>query len=88
MLVVADSSPSIPASERQHIFDKFYRLRGQGNAGGTGLGLSICKGIVEAHGGMIWADSFPGSGNRFTFSLPVPDQPFKRPETGEETSHG
>ncbi len=88
VVIVADSSPSIPASERQHIFDKFYRLRGPGDAGGTGLGLSICKGIVEAHGGMIWADSFPGSGNRFTFSLPVPDQPSKQPETGEETSHG
>lgn len=76
VVTVADSSPPIPSSERQHIFDKFYRLRGPNDAGGTGLGLSICKGIVEAHGGMIWADSLPGAGNRFTFSLPVPDQPF------------
>ena len=88
VVIVADSSPPIPSSERQHIFDKFYRLRGPSDVGGTGLGLSICKGIVEAHGGMIWADSFPGSGNRFTFSLPVSDQPFQRREGGEEGRHG
>ncbi len=88
VVIVADHSPPIPESERQHIFDKFYRLRSSNDAGGTGLGLSICRGIIEAHRGTIWADSFPDAGNRFTFSLPVPDQPIDRPEGLEEVNHG
>jgi two-component system sensor histidine kinase KdpD len=39
------------------VFDKFYRVQSPGNVTGTGLGLSICKGIVEAHGGLIVAEN-------------------------------
>jgi CheY-like chemotaxis protein len=53
-----------------HIFDRFWtasRLERQG----TGLGLTICKGIVEAHGGRIWAESVPGSGTTVYFTIPA-----------------
>ena len=74
---VADEGRGIPAEQLPHLFRKFSRLegmdRGSGIAG-SGLGLAICKGIVEAHGGRIWAESDgPGLGTRFTFTLPVAD---------------
>ena len=64
-------------SEEQlaNVFKKFYRIDdgvGRGRIGQTGLGLAICKGIVEAHGGRIWAESEgPSHGSRFTFTIPV-----------------
>ncbi len=70
LVSVADRAPSIPEYERAHVFEKFYRLEYLRNMDGTGLGLSICKGIVEAHGGMIWVDPSPDGGNKFSFSLP------------------
>ncbi|MGD0231626.1 MAG: ATP-binding protein, partial [Syntrophorhabdales bacterium] len=70
LVSVADRGPIVPVDERQHIFDKFYRLQRSTGSGGSGLGLSICRGILEAHGGMIWVDSPFDRGNRFTFSLP------------------
>jgi two-component system sensor histidine kinase KdpD len=69
---VADCGPSIPEYEREHVFEKFYRLAYARGMDGTGLGLSICRGIVEAHGGAIWLDRSGGPGNRFVFSLPLP----------------
>jgi signal transduction histidine kinase len=54
------------------IFDKFKRAdAGRETAGGTGLGLSIAKHIIAAHGGEIWAESEPGKGSTFFFTLPV-----------------
>ena len=52
---VADRGVGIPPDDLERVFDKFYRVQRPGQMGGTGLGLSICKGIVEAHGGRIWA---------------------------------
>ena len=72
LVTVSDMGQSIPEGEREHVFDKFYRLEYARSTDGTGLGLSICRGIVEGHGGMIWLDRSPGPGNRFTFSLPLP----------------
>jgi two-component system sensor histidine kinase KdpD len=68
---VRDRGVGIPAGDLEHIFDKFYRVQRPENISGTGLGLSISKGIVEAHGGRIWAENRPGGGTVVTFALPL-----------------
>ena len=71
-VTVADEGRGIPAESLPHLFRKFSRVHTEDQGGDTGLGLAICKGIVEAHGGRIWADSDgPGLGARFTFTLPT-----------------
>ena len=54
---VANQGPKVPEQHLQKIFDKFYRVTKAEQITGTGLGLSICKGIIEAHGGRIWAEN-------------------------------
>lgn len=71
---VEDQGPGIPAADLEHVFDKFYRVQRPGVAGGTGLGLSICRGIVDAHGGRIWAANTPGGGATFAFTLPIEER--------------
>jgi two-component system sensor histidine kinase KdpD len=71
---VADRGPGLPSGEEEHIFDKFYRVHPT-DAGGIGLGLTICKGIVEAHGGRIWAANRAGGGAVFRFTLPFESEP-------------
>ena len=69
---VADEGMGISADRLPHIFRKFSGVEGGGERDDTGLGLAICKGIVEAHGGRIWAASEGlGRGARFTFTLPL-----------------
>jgi K+-sensing histidine kinase KdpD len=71
---VADEGLGIPDSEIDKIFDRFHRVQTQlsRGIGGTGLGLAICKGLVEAHGGRIWAESGgDGEGSTFRFTLPL-----------------
>ena len=69
---VVDQGPGIAAEALPHIFDKFYRVVGpERHADGTGLGLAICKGIIEAHGGRIWANNCPQGGAEFIFTLPL-----------------
>ncbi len=69
---VSDSGVGIPSERLPHLFRKFSRLDGKGQIGDTGLGLAICKGIVEAHGGRIWAESGgTGLGSHFTFTIPA-----------------
>ena len=71
---VSDEGQGISAESFPHLFRKFSRSQAEGQGGDTGLGLAICKGIVEAHGGRIWAESDgPGLGARFTFTLPTVD---------------
>ncbi len=76
---VADKGRGIPADQMPQLFRKFSRgqtTEAVAGADGSGLGLAICKGIVEAHGGRIWAESDgPGLGARFTFTLPTVDDP-------------
>jgi signal transduction histidine kinase len=67
---VADSGPGIPNDQLPHLFERFWQGRPRDQRG-AGLGLSIAKGIVEAHGGRIWAESAIGRGSTFCFSIPV-----------------
>ena len=72
---VTDEGRGIAAERLPHLFRKFSRIDGEDrrrDIAGSGLGLAICKGIVETHGGRIWAESDgPGRGARFTFTIPV-----------------
>jgi signal transduction histidine kinase len=52
------------------VFDRFWQAK-ETRQMGSGLGLSIAKGIVEAHGGTIWAESELGKGSSFYFTLPL-----------------
>ncbi|MGH7180372.1 MAG: ATP-binding protein, partial [Nitrospiraceae bacterium] len=80
---VADRGPGMPSGDEQRIFDKFYRA-GSAREGGVGLGLTICRGIIEAHGGKIWAETRPGGGALFRFTLPIEQaQPTIEPEKAE-----
>ena len=75
---VSDQGRGISTEELPRLFRKYARLDGESRGGdlaGSGLGLAICKGIVEAHGGRIWAESEgPDLGARFTFTLPVVEE--------------
>jgi two-component system, OmpR family, sensor histidine kinase KdpD len=68
---VRDYGLGIPRDDLERIFEKFYRVQNPIQTGGTGLGLSICKGIIEAHGGRIWAENNPDRGATLTFLLPI-----------------
>jgi signal transduction histidine kinase len=69
---VADEGIGIPVSERERIFEKFYRIGRSETQGrrGSGVGLALVKHIVEAHGGRVTVDGRPGEGTRFTLHLP------------------
>ncbi len=70
-IAVADRGVGIPSDDLAHVFDKFFRVHHPDRASGSGLGLAICKGIVEIHGGRIWAENRPGGGTIVTFRLPL-----------------
>jgi K+-sensing histidine kinase KdpD len=73
---VSDRGPGVPAEVLEALFEPFYRYVPEGQqVPGSGLGLAICKGLVEAHGGRVWAESRPGMGLRVSFSLPVTAAP-------------
>lgn len=68
-VTVADEGRGLPAGSREQIFNKYWR--GAANGAGIGLGLYLCKGLVEAHGGTIRAESGPGGGALLRFRLPA-----------------
>lgn len=70
---VADRGPGLAPGDEARVFEKFYRA--QVTPHGVGLGLAICRGIVEAHGGRMWAENRPGGGASFRFELPVEGPP-------------
>ena len=71
MLVsVSDTGQGIDAQDLPNIFDRFWQAP-RVRRGGVGLGLRIAKGIVDAHGGRLWAESSPGVGTTFFFTLPL-----------------
>jgi signal transduction histidine kinase len=81
---IVDTGAGIPRDHLPHLFDRFWKHDTPG-VKGTGLGLFIAKGIVEAHGGRIWAESEPGRGARFYFTLglaPEIDVPMARTMPG------
>ena len=72
---VADEGRGIPAEQMPRLFRRFSMDAGEMTGGKTGLGLSICRGIVEAHGGRIWAESQgPSLGAQFTFTIPAVEE--------------
>jgi signal transduction histidine kinase len=68
---VSDNGIGMEQSKAQEIFEPFHRLHGEGAYPGTGIGLAVCERIVEQHGGRIWAESEPGKGSTFRFTLPI-----------------
>ena len=74
-LAIMDRGIGIPKGDLERVFDKFYRVQRPEQVTGTGLGLAICKGIIEAHGGRIWAEERPGGGTCLQITLPAAVQP-------------
>jgi two-component system, OmpR family, phosphate regulon sensor histidine kinase PhoR len=71
VVAVADCGIGIPADELPKLFQRFARASGHDAERGLGLGLYNSRLIIEHHGGRIWADSAPGAGSTFAFSVPV-----------------
>jgi len=67
---VEDNGLGIDAADQTRIFEAFRRLHRTASYEGSGLGLTICQQIVQQHSGEIWAESAPGQGSRFFFTLP------------------
>jgi two-component system sensor histidine kinase KdpD len=87
---IRNQGPPIPEEHIGHIFEKFYPVPGMDQQRGTGLGLSICQGIVEAHGGRIWAENLV-DGEAFNFTLPLEwegSRPVLPPSAPEEETEG
>ncbi len=75
---VTDKGRGIPNQQRPHVFEPFFRGRGDGGAG-SGLGLAICRGFVEANGGRILLQSGIDGGTSFAVSFPIVPQPSPSP---------
>jgi signal transduction histidine kinase len=73
-LIVEDQGKGIPSTERERIFEPYYRMNrdARGEKGGSGIGLAVVRGLVEKHGGRVTVgDPEGGSGARFSVELPV-----------------
>jgi two-component system sensor histidine kinase KdpD len=72
LVTVRDTGPGIPAADLENIFRRFWRLGTDG--GGSGLGLAVSRGIVELHGGTMWAESRLQKGATFCIALPLAEK--------------
>ncbi|RYY63343.1 MAG: HAMP domain-containing histidine kinase, partial [Comamonadaceae bacterium] len=71
VLCVSDRGPGVPPSERERIFEPFYRMRGASEReGGVGLGLALVRSITTRHHGTVHCEENPGGGARFVLTLP------------------
>ena len=64
-----DNGPGIPEADLRNLFRAYWQAKKTAHMG-AGLGLAIVRGIVEAHGGKVWAENVPGGGAVFTFTIP------------------
>ncbi len=73
MVSVSDTGSGIDPADLPYIFDHFYKAdrSRQRNYGGAGIGLALVRKYVELHGGKVWAESEPGKGSTFRFTLPA-----------------
>jgi signal transduction histidine kinase len=86
MFWVKDSGAGIVAADMPRVFERFWHRRKE-EGGGAGLGLSIVKGIVESHGGRVWAESAPGKGSTFFFTVPIAHSSNGTAPAAEGNSH-
>ena len=70
-VTVEDTGEGLGDEARRRMFDRFWRADPARSVRGSGLGLAIARGLVEAHGGRIWAEERPGGGARVSFTLPA-----------------
>jgi K+-sensing histidine kinase KdpD len=87
LIQVSDQGMGIPTEDLERIFERFYRVENEitQNVRGVGLGLPVCQGIVEAHGGRIWAESTLGTGSVFNFTLPIGDGSESHPDSPDDS---
>lgn len=85
---ISDEGPGIPPDQLEAIFGRFAQVDASDTREkeGSGLGLAICRGLVEQHGGRIWAHSEPGQGATFYFTLPAADPAVAIEPSPEERS--
>ena len=86
LTAISDDGPGIPADVLTKIFEPFFTTKAIGI--GTGLGLSICHGIVQQHGGEMWAESTPEQKTTFYIRIPTVDEYVAVPPTDEQPSSG
>jgi signal transduction histidine kinase len=80
-VTITNEGEGIPEDELPRLFRRFHRTETarQSRIGGLGLGLYITRGLIEAHGGRIWAESTPGKKTSFHFTLPLPEEAPEQP---------